>query len=149
MKKFIYIVILIILSLVFTLNLLSILNKSFLGFRIFKVATGSMEPYLKIGDLVIIKSSSNYKIQDVITFKDENDKYVTHRIIKYDGEKLITKGDANNTEDNPITKNDIVGKVVIRLKLINFIFYLFTKPLSWILLFVVGLFCIMMSSRNK
>ena len=115
----------------------------------FKVATGSMEPYLKAGNLVVIKSSSNYMIDDVITFKDDNDKYVTHRIIKIDGEELSTKGDANNTEDNPITKDDIVGKVIYRFKTTNFLFYLFKNPLSWILLFVFVILIILITSKEK
>ena len=37
---------------------------------------------------------------------------ITHRIVSIDGDTIITKGDYNNTEDEPITKNEIIGKEV-------------------------------------
>ena len=37
---------------------------------------------------------------------------ITHRIVSKTGNAVITQGDANNTQDSPITEGDIVGKVV-------------------------------------
>lgn len=137
MKKIIYIVVFIVLLIALSLNILSLQNTSLFGFRIYKVGSGSMEPYLKINDVIIIKASENYKINDVITYKNDNE-YVTHRIIYINDFEIITKGDANNTQDNPITKDQIVGKLIYKLYIFRFISYLLSKPFTWILLLVIG-----------
>lgn len=81
------------------------------GYSLLKTKTGSMAPTIEIGDIVIVKLSNNVKQDDIITYKEGNS-LITHRIIKIDGDEIITKGDNNNTEDQPINKKDIVGKVV-------------------------------------
>ena len=87
---------------------------------IYKVMTGSMETGIHSGDYILVKKSSNYKKGDVITYmKDGN--YITHRIVKIENNKIITKGDANNVEDEAIEKEDIVGKYVFKSKIMNFI----------------------------
>ncbi len=149
MKKIIYGIVISLLLLIVILNMFSVMDKALFGFRVFKVATGSMEPYLKVNDRVLIKESNDYKVNDVVTFIDKNGQYVTHRIIKIDDKEVITKGDSNNTEDEPIVKNNIVGKVILRFKLINFVFYLFSDPISWILLFGIGVFVIILTSKEK
>lgn len=84
---------------------------NFCGYTIFQVITGSMEDTIKIKDIVIVKLTNNVEVNDIITYKSGED-FVTHRVIKMDNNKIITKGDANNSEDTPITKDDVVGKVV-------------------------------------
>ena len=44
-------------------------------------------------------------------YKEENS-FITHRVIKIDGQDLITRGDANNSEDKPIKSDQILGKVI-------------------------------------
>ena len=53
------------------------------GYRCFSVASGSMEPTLQIGDLIITKEKSkkDIKVGDIISFKD-GDSTITHRVIK-------------------------------------------------------------------
>ena len=138
MKKILFIIFFIILSMALSLNILSFTNSSFLNMRIYRVGSGSMEPYLKINSLILIKKSNDYKINDVITYQND-DEYVTHRIISINDEEVITKGDANNKEDNPITKDKIVGKLIYKFHVFGFISYLLSKPLTWILIFVIGL----------
>lgn len=130
---FIYTFIIIILL----INIFSILNLSFFGFRVYKVGSGSMEPYLNVNDLILIKASKNYNLNDVVTYKNNNE-YITHRIIFLDDNECITKGDANNTSDKAIPKDKIIGKLVYRFKFFKFINYLFSQPISWIILLVFG-----------
>jgi len=69
------------------------------------VQSGSMEPAIHTGSVVMIKPASDYKIGDVITFGEvsKTKAPITHRIydIKVvDGNPVyITKGDANNAPD--------------------------------------------------
>ena len=93
---------------------LSVQNKEYVdifGYSIFSTATGSMSPTIEIGDIVVVKIGEDGKEKDIITYKKDNE-FITHRIIKIDGESIIAKGDNNNTQDEEITKDAIVGKVV-------------------------------------
>jgi len=83
----------------------------FFGYSIFEVQTGSMKDYINPGDWIIVKSSSNIKLNDVITYKQGED-FITHRVIGAYNDTFVTKGDSNNTKDDPIDKKQIVGKVV-------------------------------------
>ena len=79
--------------------------------EIYLVKTGSMEDGIHVGDYILIYRKDEYKIGDIVTY--EKDGYhVTHRIIKKNGDKIVTKGDANNVEDDEINVKNIVGKVI-------------------------------------
>ena len=67
--------------------------------------------YTEKGDIVIIKLGDEIREKDIITYKEEN-VFITHRIVEINEEAIITKGDNNNTEDEPINKNVVLGKVV-------------------------------------
>lgn len=83
----------------------------FFGYSIFEVQTGSMKDEINPGDWIIVKSSSSIKLNDVVTYKQGED-FITHRVIGVYNDTYVTKGDANNTKDDPIDKKQIVGKVV-------------------------------------
>lgn len=88
---------------------------SILGYSFAVVVSGSMEPEIAVGDVVVIKSQEEYVRGDVVTFYDSSmDDYVTHRIILVaDDGTYLTKGDANDTDDKmAVPKAAVVGKVV-------------------------------------
>ena len=77
---------------------------SLFGYKFFIVLSGSMEPEIYKGDLVIVKNtdSNTLKENDIIAFRDKDGYVVTHRIVEInydDGKKFITKGDNNNVND--------------------------------------------------
>ena len=80
------------------------------GYTFFEVTTGSMSKTIQIDDVIIVKITKEVKTGDIISFFNE-DEIVTHRIIEEKNRQLITKGDANNTTDKPITKEEVIGKV--------------------------------------
>lgn len=84
---------------------------SFFGYSVFEVQTGSMKTKINPGDWIIVKKSDNFKIDDIVTFKQDND-FITHRIVETYKQTYITKGDANPSKDDPISSDQIVGKVV-------------------------------------
>ena len=88
--------------------------------EIYKVKTGSMEDGIHTGDYILICKQSDYKIGDIVTY-EKNGYHVTHRIIKKNGNKVITKGDANNTPDEEISLDDIVGRVIYNGGILNFL----------------------------
>ena len=92
-------------------NILGNDKSSFFGYSLFEVQSGSMADTIEKGDWIIVKYSDEIKLNDIVTYKEGND-YITHRVIESYGEVFTTKGDANNTKDEPITNEQIVGKVV-------------------------------------
>ena len=93
---------------------LNVQNKEYInifGYSIFSAETGSMSPTMEKGDIVIIKIGDEIRENDIITYQKDN-VLVTHRIININENTVITKGDYNNTDDEPINKNQIIGKEV-------------------------------------
>ena len=93
---------------------LNVQNKEYVdifGYSIFSTTTGSMSPTIEKGDIVFVKIGEKVQENDIITYKNGNS-FITHRIIQINGETIIAKGDNNNTEDEGITKDVIIGKVV-------------------------------------
>ena len=101
------------------------------NFQMKVVQSGSMEPAIKTGSVVLIKSFSNYKVGDIITFegnfKDAKGKKIptTHRIVdaKVDVGAISyqTKGDANDSIDrNLISSNKIIGKVLVSVPYVGY-----------------------------
>lgn len=88
--------------------------------EIYKVKTGSMEEKIHVGDYILIYRQDHYSVGEVVTYTS-NDGFITHRIIKKEGNKITTKGDANNAEDNEIIESTIVGKVIISGGILNII----------------------------
>ncbi len=98
------------------------------GYRAYVVVTGSMEPTLSIGDLVIVAPKPHYETGDIISYK-YNGVVITHRIYDLsDDESLRTKGDAN-AEPDPylIQDDDIIGSVKHRIPKIGWFIIL----LNW------------------
>jgi len=83
-------------------------------YRTFSVRSGSMEPAISTGDIIIVKKEEGYQVNDIITFVNEEDRIITHRIIKdnVQNENYITQGDANATSDeDEVSDRQIVGRV--------------------------------------
>ena len=99
------------------------------GYSIFSIESGSMMPTLNIGDDILVKITKDVKENDIVVFKDEESNVlVAHREIKDNNKTIITKGDNNNKEDDPVDKNLIVGKVVKILPGLGNIQKLLKKP---------------------
>lgn len=85
---------------------------NYFGYTFFEVASGSMEPTLKINDVILVKiTNDNLKKGDIIAFLNE-ETIITHRIIYLDENVITVKGDNNNVVDKPIVKDQVIGKVV-------------------------------------
>lgn len=82
------------------------------------IATGSMEPMIKPGDVILVKKidGNEAKLGDVIQFRKDNI-LISHRIMEVIEEdnvkKYITKGDNNSVEDSdPVLPEQIKGKII-------------------------------------
>ena len=93
------------------------------GFSMFRVVTGSMEPEIPVGALLLTKASDIEKIalRDVVCFRTQDSaiwgRVVTHRVVEIlqmDGEILLrTQGDANLAADGYLVdRYTLIGKVI-------------------------------------
>ena len=82
------------------------------GYTFFEVATGSMADTIEVGDAVVVELTKDVKENDIIVYKEDDD-FITHRLIEInENGDFVTKGDANNTEDKPISESQVLGKVI-------------------------------------
>ncbi|MBO4667755.1 MAG: signal peptidase I [Bacilli bacterium] len=73
----------------------------------------SMYPLIKEReDILHIIKTDNVKKGDVILFKSDINHYVLHRILKIKKDKIITAGDYNYFKDQPIKKEQTLGKLI-------------------------------------
>jgi signal peptidase I len=74
-----------------------------------------MKPEFQRGDMILSQSFDlNASVGDIITFNAVNSQYaITHRIVSIQGDRIITRGDANPWNDDYYTTNkDIVFKAI-------------------------------------
>ena len=114
------------------------------GYTLLEVVTGSMSGTIEIGDGVIVKLTSDIKEEDIIVYKKE-ESLITHRLIKMEEDRLITKGDANNVQDEPITKDVVIGKVIFVIPNIHF----WKKAIIVILIVLICIFYMIKQIRNR
>ncbi len=102
---------------------------AFGGYRIFVVATESMVPKYQVGDVLLAKevNPEELKVGDDIVYNGKEGsfkgKIVTHQIVAINKEeenfRITTKGLANTAEDPEITQEQIIGKVIYKIKLLS------------------------------
>lgn len=105
------------------------------------VKSGSMEPAIPIGSLVVAKPVDVYRIGDVITFGADTATQIptTHRIVGVRDAQgstfYATKGDANEEADSKeVREGEIIGKVVLSLPYVGFILDFAKQPIGFLLL---------------
>ncbi len=78
------------------------------------ITSGSMWPSLKKGDFIFIKGVKNKEeigVGDIVVYRNPKG-FTIHRVIKMNEDTFVTKGDANNVEDNPVSYDEIIGKPI-------------------------------------
>jgi signal peptidase I len=112
---------------------------------LYTIVSGSMEPNIKVYDVVLDSSVSDptsIKVGDVITFKStasiSKDLIVTHRVVdiklvngKYE---YVTKGDWNPSIDSDTAKfENVIGKVILRLPQLGRVQFFLSTKMGWFL----------------
>ena len=94
------------------------------GYSFFKIITGSMEPELAVGDLILTAETDPDEILvgDIVNFRSNSygrgNMFITHRVVSIENTPdgtvyLWTKGDANLAADPvPVTAETLIGKVI-------------------------------------
>ncbi len=127
---------------------------SLMGYSVYRISSGSMEPTLKVGEVILSKSCDpeSIAVGDIVTYEGQRgefkDKIVTHRVERgpysQSGERyIVTKGDNNPASDSPVNVNDILGKMECKLGAVSALYDFFVTPwglISIILLIVLAFF---------
>lgn len=114
---------------------------SLFGIRSFVVVSGSMEPAIPLGSIVLTKSENSYREGEIISFNNKAGQTVTHRIIKTkqspDGSVFTLKGDANNSVDGEeIDNREVIGKVFLTVPFVGKL-VAFLKTLPGFLILII------------
>lgn len=123
---------------------------NFMGYSLFRVMTGSMEPTMPTNSLIIVKrvSPSELTVGDVISFYSRDPELLgainTHRITEVevlDGKYVFkTKGDANYQADvYSVSQADVIGKVIYCSVLMGKIVRLLSNPLIFAPVIIIPL----------
>lgn len=148
---FLCIVLVIVLIINITLIVGSYINPdkvpSFLGYKPFIVLSGSMEPEILPGDLIITKNADpeSIKVGDVITFRIDKTAAVSHRVTEIDtsqGLSFHTKGDANiGSDKEEVLPENLEGKYILRIPKLGNVALFLQTPIG-LLVFVVIPLCL-------
>ena len=105
---------------------------SVFGYSMLIIASPSMTGSIEAGDAIIIKNSDSYAVGDVITYFPADESFsVTHRIVRMEGDKFYTKGDANQSEDpDPVLIEQIAGKVAVKLDKVGYFIEWLKSPVG-------------------
>jgi signal peptidase I len=120
---------------------------SFLGYKPFIVLSGSMEPEILPGDLIVTKEvdPEDVKVGDVITFRTDKTTAVSHRVTEIStdgGLSFLTKGDANiGADKGSVLPESIEGKYILRVAKLGSVALFLQTPIG-LLVFVVIPLCL-------
>jgi signal peptidase len=105
------------------------------------VKSGSMEPTIPTGSIVVVMPNQAYKVGDVITFGKDTKTQIptTHRIIaeRKQGSQtyFTTRGDANEEQDpREIAASEVIGKVLAHVPYVGYILDFARQPMGFALL---------------
>lgn len=119
-------------------------------FSIYTIASGSMEPKIKVYDAIVNIKANNpndIEVGDVITFVSTSllspGKTITHRVIAItqdeDGKICYqTKGDANDIADQACAKyHNIIGKVIFKIPQLGRVQKLLASKGGWLIFILI------------
>lgn len=129
------------------------------GYSLFRVVTGSMEPTIPVGALLVSRQVAMPAVEvgDIICFRAQESaifgRMMTHRVMEIypaadGGVRFVTKGDANLSLDGYlVTRNNFVGKVIWYTgedSLLSAIFSFFTNKVGFLACIVFP--CLLLAS---
>lgn len=140
----------IILIFISSANQMSIVN--IFGYKSYIIKTNSMEPTIKVNDVLITKKVEKEKIKvgDVITFI-KNGEVITHRITQIDENgEYTTKGDNNNIEDTfKINYDNIEGKNILTIPYLGKIVEILDNKIVFLIITLIILIFMFMAIQNQ
>ena len=112
------------------------------------VMSGSMEPDMSVGDLVLVVKTDDYSIGEDVVFQSGTSR-VVHRIYKIENGEYTTVGIANNKEDDPISREFIYGEVVLVIPYVGTFIEVLKDPLVTLCLGATAIVLLEASIRRE
>lgn len=113
------------------------------------VVSGSMEPEIPVGALVLIREQDSYQSGDVVTYLNDSGNLVTHRLVSLSDGTAVTKGDANNAEDFPVQAERILGRVRLVLPGVGTLIRWLQSPVGICLILLLSGMLIFFPGRSR
>lgn len=108
------------------------------GYGFAVVETGSMEPNVPTGSLIVVKSTGSYEVGDVITYTNAQNVSITHRVVAIDGRNVTAQGDANSIADPVFDVRAISGEVIYTNQKAGVVVKIIQSPVTmWVLIGLV------------
>lgn len=136
--KYVYLFVLIVYLLFICIHRFSV-DTSILGYRLFTINNNEMAPIYKVNDIVVVKTydPAKLKVGDNISYLGnccgQGGMIVNHTIVKIDKEanKITTRSINSKIEDPEIKYNQVIGKIVGILPVINFLHSILKNQLGF------------------
>jgi signal peptidase len=123
-KKDIYRVF-VLLYVLFTFSVGIISSNIIPGIHIYTNKSGSMDPIINTGSLIVVRKQAIYEVGDVVSYNalaEGKGIIISHRIVGIGGNVYLTKGDANTAVDREtVVPRLIIGKVVLVIPYLGYI----------------------------
>lgn len=102
------------------------------GYASYVVASSSMEPAIDTGSIIYVHATDDYHTGDIITFV-EDDRIVTHRIVRATANGFLTKGDANDLVDKwRVTEHHIIGELIVAIPVYGYVIQIAKTPIGYV-----------------
>lgn len=119
-----------------------------LGFGLTVVLSGSMEPTLSVNDLILVTADDSYEPGDIIVFQSGNSLTI-HRLTEVGDGYVVTKGDANNTEDSPVSLEAVKGKMAFSIPYLGIVVQFLQSTPGTILMIALAGFLLHLSWKKE
>lgn len=115
----------------------------FFGWHLDAIMSGSMEPTIQVGALVVVSPTATSDIQngDIIAF-NRGSMGICHRVVevvKNPQLHFITKGDNNRViDEQPVQADEVMGKVFFNIPYAGYVTQYLKTPVGLVLVIVIG-----------
>ena len=121
------------------------------GYQLYVIATPSMEPDIKVGDVIVSKEYGGEALETgcVVTYLGKTGEFagkmITHEVIRINGDEIITKGKANSSEDPAISREDIRSVMQHKTVILSAVYKVITSTAGFICFIILPFVALIVS----
>ena len=119
------------------------------GVGVAVVMSGSMEPALSVDDVIVVTEADEYNVGDFVVYQDGYSLVVHELISKQDDGMVITKGMANNVEDDPISADSIRGRVWFSIPAVGMLVTALKSPIATVIILGAAVYLVVLSYKKE
>ncbi len=112
------------------------INLGLFGIQPTVVSGPSMSPAIETGDIVLTSQVPIEAIEvgDIVRYRDQS-RFIIHRVVQVveaEPPELVTRGDANNRNDEPFTESQLAGRVILIVPKLGWVNLSLRQFIAWI-----------------